>query len=113
MACGTEYIMKKVYTSPNLMMVGHVRNILESSGIPCVVRNQFLSVAMGEIPPIECWPELWVVDDDAFEQARGIVEDSIKSAETAKESWICPACGEEMEGQFTDCWNCGTSRPVR
>lgn len=26
--------------------------------------------------------------------------------------WTCPNCTEEIEGQFTDCWKCGTSRPV-
>ncbi len=26
------------------------------------------------------------------------------------ESWKCSRCGELLEGQFTDCWNCGASR---
>jgi len=25
------------------------------------------------------------------------------------ESWTCTNCGEVLEAQFTDCWNCGTS----
>jgi len=25
-------------------------------------------------------------------------------------SWTCPQCGEEMEGTFTQCWNCSTAR---
>ena len=24
--------------------------------------------------------------------------------------WKCPKCGEEIEGQFTDCWSCGRFR---
>ena len=26
------------------------------------------------------------------------------------ETWTCSSCGEVLEPQFTDCWNCGTSR---
>jgi hypothetical protein len=26
-------------------------------------------------------------------------------------SWVCPQCGEECEGQFAQCWNCGQDRP--
>jgi hypothetical protein len=25
--------------------------------------------------------------------------------------WSCPGCGETLEGQFTECWNCGAARP--
>ena len=30
----------------------------------------------------------------------------------AGERWRCAQCGESLEGQFTECWNCGASRPV-
>jgi hypothetical protein len=26
--------------------------------------------------------------------------------------WTCPGCGEEIEAQFTACWNCGAERPA-
>lgn len=26
-------------------------------------------------------------------------------------AWVCPQCGEECEGQFAQCWHCGTDRP--
>jgi hypothetical protein len=26
------------------------------------------------------------------------------------ETWQCTACGETLEAQFTECWQCGTSR---
>jgi len=25
--------------------------------------------------------------------------------------WQCPNCEQELDAQFTDCWNCGTERP--
>ncbi len=29
---------------------------------------------------------------------------------TEGKDWTCSGCGEEIEGQFTECWQCGTSR---
>ena len=26
--------------------------------------------------------------------------------------WKCPECGEEIEGQFSQCWNCGMTRDL-
>jgi predicted amidophosphoribosyltransferase len=28
------------------------------------------------------------------------------------QSWLCPGCGETIEGQFSDCWQCGAERPA-
>ena len=27
--------------------------------------------------------------------------------------WVCPACHERVEGQFSQCWKCGTAAPRR
>ena len=37
--------------------------MLETAGIACEIRNDRLAGALGEIPFVECWPELWVVDN--------------------------------------------------
>ena len=26
-------------------------------------------------------------------------------------TWTCPRCGEDVESQFSECWNCGSERP--
>ena len=104
--------MRKVYGSQLIPMVGHLKNVLESHGIHCVVKNALLRSALGEAPPVECWPQLWVIEDNKYDEAAAIV--SAASLENAVEPagrWLC-ACGEELEGQFTDCWRCGTSRPA-
>lgn len=105
--------MKKVYSAQNITMVGLVRDLLESSDIATVIRNQFLSGAAGELPPIECWPELWVRDDRDYERARTVVAEVIKEETPQLTSWTCPTCGEEIEGQFTSCWRCGADRPLQ
>ena len=104
--------MRKVYGSQLIPMVGHLKNVLESHGIHCVVKNALLGGALGEAPPVECWPQLWVIEDNKYDEAAASV--SAASLENAVEPagrWLC-ACGEELEGQFTDCWRCGTSRPA-
>ncbi|MBS34318.1 MAG: hypothetical protein CMO26_00170 [Thiotrichales bacterium] len=104
--------MKKIYSSQLLPMVGHLRNVLEAHGIECLVKNEFGSSGMGELPPIEVWPELWVLDDRQFDEAVSIVSvAALDNGVTATQRWTCNNCGEQLEGQFTDCWKCGRSRP--
>ena len=103
--------MKKIYSSQDRLMSGHMRNILENEDIECIVKNEHLSSILGEIPPIECWAEVWVVDDSQYDRAVEVVGSALASQDTPQSpSWTCTNCGEELEGQFTECWNCGTSR---
>ncbi len=102
--------MKRVYSSQLSLMVGHMKNILESHGISCVIRNEFLAGGSGELPPTECWPELWVERDIDYERAQGIIEETLRDEGQSSEPWICPGCGERLEGQFGVCWRCGTER---
>jgi hypothetical protein len=99
--------MKAVYSASNISLASIFRNILEEHGIRCWTKNEFLLAGIGEIPPIECWPRL-CVDDDDFPEANRIVEEALSAKESA--SWQCDSCGEEIEGQFTECWNCGKAR---
>ncbi len=103
--------MKKVYTNENRMLVGYVQGILESHGIECFMKNENLAGAAGELPPNECWPEVWVVEDQDHDRARTIVSDLLVDMEGAS-NWRCPHCGELIEGQFGQCWNCGTPAPA-
>lgn len=107
-----EQGMKRVYGSYNNLFVGYLKKVLENHGIRCVLRNEHLAGAAGEVPPIECWPEIWVTDEREWERARRIVNDALGSGRTQETAWRCPACGELLEGQFGLCWKCGESRPL-
>ncbi len=100
--------MKTVYSASNISLVSILKNILEGHGIRCWLKNEYLSAGMGELPPIECWPQL-CVDDKDFAEAKRIVEEAL--AEKAMPAWKCDSCNEDIEGQFTECWKCGKSRP--
>ena len=99
--------MKTVYSAPNISLVSIFQNILEGSGIRCWLKNQFLSAGVGDLPPIECWPQLCVEDCD-FEEAKRIVEEALSEKEMT--AWKCVSCEELIEGQFTECWKCGKSQ---
>ena len=103
--------MKKVYASQDSLMVGHIKNILENHEIPCIFKNKYLSTGAGELPPIECWFEIWIVEDSKYNQACEIINETLTYEGSISSPWKCSYCGEEHEGQFTECWNCGKSRP--
>ncbi len=99
--------MKLLYTSSNPMMVTHLRNLLESVGIACRMKNEFLYSIAGEVPPTMIWPELWVGESD-YEKARSIMHEALADKSDLPQ-WHCKQCGEWVEGQFDLCWNCGAA----
>ena len=99
--------MKRVFVSHSLTAVHHALNVLAAAGIRAVVRNQYLAGAMGELPPAECQPELWVLDDaDAWRAG-----ELLSSPPSQAEGWTCE-CGEALGAAFTQCWSCGAYRPT-
>ncbi len=101
----------RVYTGPVLANLAIIRDVLESYGIACETRREYLGGAAGELPPIETWPELWVFDESRAEQARQLVQEALEPPKASTSCWTCPGCREEVESQFSECWNCGTERP--
>ena len=100
--------MKRVHTAESLAEVGHLKNILQQNGIDCFVKNEQLSGAIGEVPFLECMPELWIHDDTALDKAQEIIVEQ-KAPAVAAEAWRCKSCDETNEGQFAACWNCGST----
>jgi len=97
-----------VYSAANISLVSMFKDILEQRGIKCWIRNEALSAGIGELPPIETWPQLCVEKDD-YSEAKHIVEESLAATDISI-MWKCDSCGEVIEEQFTECWNCGKSR---
>lgn len=50
-----------------------IRSLLEDEKIPYEVRNEGAAAAMGEIPFMECTPEIWVVNDDDLSKAEELL----------------------------------------
>ena len=84
-----------------------MQSILESQGIPTYIRNQFASSVMGEVPFIEVCPQLYVLNDGDLEKARQLLL-MHEVGPSAAQAWNCPGCGQEIEAQFAECWNCAS-----
>jgi hypothetical protein len=97
--------MKRIFRAASLLQVAHARNLLIAAGIDCELRNQYLAGALGDLPMMETWPQLYVDDDDELPALRALAR---AEAVPAGAPWICPGCGETLEPQFTGCWRCGT-----
>lgn len=99
--------MKTVYSASNLSIVSIFQNILEGYGVDCLIKNEFLHSVIGDILPIESWPQL-CVDDDDCEEAKRIVDGAHSKKNLSVLKWF--SCSEVIDGQFSECWNCGNNR---
>ena len=102
--------MKLVYSAESVVQVAHLRNLLENVGIRCELRNYHLGSAIGEIPVVEGWPQLWAIDEAEHAHAERVVAAELAGIHQSGTPWQCPGCRERLEPQFTSCWRCGCER---
>ena len=125
-----------IYSNPDFHHVDALRGTLESEGIECEVRGS-RSGPLSNRP----WSELWIRDESQTAQAGRVIQAALdrtrhdepegtQAAESDRDGgidpdldageepidafllWTCPQCSEEVEGQFSVCWNCGCERPT-
>jgi hypothetical protein len=97
--------MKRVFRAASLIQVAHARNVLLTAGIDSELRNQYLAGALGDLPMLETWPQLYVEDADEAIALRALARAAAVPTGTP---WTCEVCGELLEPQFTSCWRCGS-----
>ncbi len=103
--------MTLILSSPIPGEIGHLREMLESAGIACFMRNEASAGLSPEIPLSESTPELWIQDNHHLSEALEIKRAWKTSAPVEGSDWVCPTCGETSEAQFTSCWKCNASKP--
>ena len=103
-------LMEKIHTADDPIFIGYLKSLLDAADIACHVRNELLIGGSGELPPNECWPELWVLHDEDAGAARAIVAKATRELQSDGAPWECAACGEQSEAQFQACWRCGANR---
>jgi len=86
------------------------KELLRTEGVACFVKNEQLFSAMGEIPFTECYPELWIIDDEIYPRAKMLLDSWLLEKDSDSICWTCPVCGEISEGQFGACWSCQGQR---
>jgi hypothetical protein len=97
---------------PTPLEVGLFDSILQSNGIPTVIKNQNLSSLAGDMLFTTIFPELWVLDDNYSDQAVALLQNfrQERLAPSTASDWTCTQCGESVPGNFDTCWNCETPR---
>lgn len=100
--------MKRVFSEPNPIFIHQLKDLLEEKGITCLIKNEYLTGGVGELPPTEVWPELWVANKEDREPAKKLINEFLQSIKSNPHSWKCENCGEEIEGHFNICWRCGS-----
>lgn len=100
--------MKLLARAENLLQASIWYGSLRAAGITCELRNTTLAGAMGEIPFLECAPQLWIENDGDEPRALALLEELRRPP--SGPAWVCPGCGETVEPQFGSCWNCGAAR---
>jgi hypothetical protein len=103
--------LKKLFSSEDAFELQAVRSELDALSIPYMVKNEFASGALGELPWQEAQQELWLVDDTWFNRASKVI-DGIKANFTSSQAngrgeWVCSCCREENGSAFEVCWQCG------
>src|SRR5262245_3920208 len=95
----------QVFEGPEIEVTG-VRLALEREGIRTRVRTTSTrSRLRGGV---------YVRHPQDLERARAVVarhlKGSLPSDAALAEAWLCRSCGELIEGQFQECWNCGAAK---
>lgn len=115
--------MKHVYSGRDEMDAHFVKGLLEQEGIEARVMGAALESAFSTLPLSDkSLPSVWVLDDD--EPRARVIVDQYRQVDAAnandtndvnedapRPTWKCPNCGQDVEEQFTQCWNCGHERP--
>ena len=102
--------MIRAYVARNLAQAHLIRGFLDSEGIFSVVKGEHLVGIQGEIPiTMDTLPSIWVNEADVA-TARGLIEEALAAEQAPGGNWICPGCSEPIDGQFTECWQCGAPR---
>ena len=101
--------MKLLMRCEHALAAAHCVGALRAAGIDCEVRNTVLSGALGEIPFLECAPQVWIRNALDEAPAREMLAQLGRPVDGPP--WTCAACGEVLEPQFAQCWQCGAGRP--
>jgi hypothetical protein len=106
---------KQVFVAQHPTEAHMVRGVLEANGITAEVHGESLFSVRGEAPATpDTLPTVWVLDESESTRALNVLAEYERRESPATRqdaAWMCHACGEQVESQFTECWHCGAARP--
>ncbi|MEX2490985.1 MAG: DUF2007 domain-containing protein [Nitrospirales bacterium] len=102
--------MKKLYVSHSLIDVESRKELLDQAEIPSTIKNQRSNMLGGEVPFVELFPELWVLQDEDWDRAKKLLDEWELARPLGTTGWTCVSCGEIHQKEFTTCWKCNQER---
>lgn len=93
----------------NPVTIEAAQTLLREQGMGAQMLDEATARACGGFPFRHLVAELWIVNDDDLPRAAELVAEFLagrRQAADKREPWKCPACGQTISGQFTQCWNC-------
>lgn len=103
--------MRKVYSCSNIIELSPYKFALEAAGIKYLIKNEFSQGAVGELPPAESWPQIWVINQQDADKAEQICSQVESKQQNSDIDWICHNCNETNASSFEYCWQCQTLKP--
>lgn len=126
--------MVLAYRAPTGLDAHVVRAALEQAGIPAEVRNEMLAPLAGGLPYTDVMVEVWIPGahvgaaravletlqrpvegaghlslSEAPPDAAGALSEAPGAGALSPAERPCPACGEPVPRELSECWNCQTS----
>ncbi|MCY9803090.1 DUF2007 domain-containing protein [Vibrio scophthalmi] len=98
----------KIFSANNPPQAHIICELLRTNNIDCEVRGEGIFGLQGELPFGEASePYVWLLDSSQQKKAYDVITQFEQPLSAPP--WHCSNCGEENEGQFVLCWQCGTS----
>ena len=92
--------MRRLISAPNLALATLWADMLTHAGMAATVQRAYAGSIAGELPPDQALPEVWVSDDAQLEPARVLLA---QLRHPPQRHWLCPGCGESIDGPFDQC----------
>ncbi|WP_421953769.1 DUF2007 domain-containing protein [Polaromonas sp.] len=100
--------MLRLARAPNIAIAALWADALKQAGFSASVQRYFLGGLAGELPPDQCFPEVWLTYDHEETGAKALLH---QLQNMPQRRWLC-VCGETVEGGFEQCWHCGADMPT-
>jgi putative signal transducing protein len=100
--------LKKLYSAASLPDAHLIRNLLDQAGIEAHVFNENAQGGVGQLPVMDAYPQVWIVNERDLERARQIVE-TFERMPSIRSNLRCARCSEDNPSTFQLCWKCGES----
>ena len=82
----------KLYTAADIIEAQLLQKLLASKGITTTLKNENLQSGVGELPFVEMWPELWLLDLHDLDRARQVLNEFVNRKMAS--DWVCTICNE-------------------